>query len=363
MKENRQNQIIFFFPDIKIGGVEKNFFIISNYLTKFFDDLNLITSSKINNQLNKEIKVHKINSIWLIFGRRITFLICSIKLIFRCLKKKNSTIVSFQGNFYALIVAIILNKKILIRSNVSPSSWSGNIFKFVIYKYLLSKANQIIVNSSDFKKEFKKVFNINAKVIFNPIKIEKPNKFTFKNKINFYKRNTLNLINVGRLEDQKNQIEILKALNYLNKKILKFRLLIIGSGKKKNYLTNYIKTNLMDKYVRIYSSSNAINFIKAADVFILSSKFEGLPNVLLEAASLNKYIISSDCKTGPKEIINSYRYGKLYKQGNILELASILGKLNKNKIIKNKKNYTKNLNKFNYDRNLKKYYEVVKKLI
>ena len=102
------------------------------------------------------------------------------------------------------------------------------------------------------------------------------------------------------------------------------------------------------------------NFIKLADVFILSSKFEGLPNVLLEAASYNKYIISSDCKKpDQKEIINSYRYGKLYKQGDVLELKSILDKLDKNKIIKIK-DYTNNLNKFNYNENLKKYYNVLK---
>ena len=363
MKENKQNQIIFFFPDIRIGGVEKNFFIISNYLTKFFDNLTLITGSKINKKLNKKIKVDKINSLWSNFGRRIIFVICSLKLIFNCLKNKNSIIISFQGNFYALFISIILNKKILIRSNVSPSSWSRNKFKYIIYKYLLSKADQIIVNSLDFKKEFKKTFNVNPTVVYNPLKIEKIDKFSLKNNIKFYKKNTINLINVGRLEDQKNQIEILKALNCLNKKISNFRLLIIGNGKKRNYLINYIKNNLMNKHVRIYSSSNATNFIKAADVFILSSKFEGLPNVLLEAASYNKYIISSDCKTGPKEIINSYRYGKLYKQGDVLELKSILDKLDKNKIIKNKKDYTNNLNKFNYNENLKKYYNVLKKLI
>ena len=167
------------------------------------------------------------------FGRRIIFIICSLKLIFNCLKNKNSIIISFQGNFYALFISIILNKKILIRSNVSPSSWSRNKFKYIIYKYLLSKADQIIVNSLDFKKEFKKTFNVNPTVVYNPLKIEKIDKFSLKNNIKFYKKNTINLINVGRLEDQKNQIEILKALNCLNKKILNFRLLIIGNGKKK----------------------------------------------------------------------------------------------------------------------------------
>ena len=46
--------------------------------------------------------------------------------------------------------------------------------------------------------------------------------------------------------------------------------------------------------------------MKMSDVFVLSSKYEGLPNVLQEAAYLNKYIISSNCKTGPREILNKY---------------------------------------------------------
>ena len=58
-----------------------------------------------------------------------------------------------------------------------------------------------------------------------------------------------------------------------------------------------------------------------SDVFILSSKYEGLPNVLQEAAYLNKYIISSDCKTGPREIINKYKFGELYKLGNVKRLS------------------------------------------
>ena len=57
-----------------------------------------------------------------------------------------------------------------------------------------------------------------------------------------------------------------------------------------------------------------------SDVFILSSTHEGLPNVLLEAAYFNKYIISSNCQTGPSEIIKEYKYGVLYKKGNDKDL-------------------------------------------
>ena len=361
MKHDKQNQIIFFFPDISIGGVEKNFFIISNYLAKFFDKLILITSSKPYNKLNKKIKIIEANNLLLSFNRRLYFIYCAIKLLLECIKYRKSIIISFQGNFYSLIIAIILKKKILIRSNLSPNAWTKNKLKKKIYKILLKRANIIVVNSEEFKKELKKIFKIESKVIYNPILL-KNNKIKYPIKNIFFKKNKINLISVGRLVDQKNHIEILEAFNKLNNKISNFRLLIVGSGEKKNYLTNYIRNNSMNKIVKIISSKNAINFIKQSDVLILSSKYEGLPNVLLEAASLNKYIISSNCKTGPKEIIKSYKYGKLYKQGNVYELNSILNNLKKHKLKNNKINYSKNMYKFNHKANLEKYLDLIKKL-
>jgi glycosyltransferase involved in cell wall biosynthesis len=98
-----------------------------------------------------------------------------------------------------------------------------------------------------------------------------------------------------------------------------------------------------------------------ADVFILSSKYEGLPNVLLEAACLNKYIISTNCKTGPSEILRQYQYGELYDQGNINQLSNKLKKLQK-KYLKNKKRNVKKLKLFDFNDNLNKYLRLIKKL-
>ena len=54
---------------------------------------------------------------------------------------------------------------------------------------------------------------------------------------------------------------------------------------------------------------------------MLSSLYEGFPNVLLEAALNKKYIVSSDCPTVPKELIKSYKYWKLYKKNSISHLS------------------------------------------
>ena len=102
-----------------------------------------------------------------------------------------------------------------------------------IFKFLLSKADLVIVNSSNFQKQMKNKLNINAIKIFNPLNDKELKSLKFIKKINFLKHKTINLINVGRLVLQKNQIEILYALKRLEKLTKDFRLLIIGDGQKK----------------------------------------------------------------------------------------------------------------------------------
>ena len=362
MKEIKQNQIIFFLPDPQIGGVEKNFFLISEYLSNYFNNLFLITANGIKKKLNNKIHIIQISKFWLRVNRRMFFLICTIKLFSQCLKSKNSIIFSFQGNFYAILVAIILKKKIIVRSNLSPHGWKSSFYKIIIFKFLLSKANIVVVNSYDFKRQIKKLFNVDTEVIYNPLNIHQINKDSFfKKKINFFKKKTINLVTVGRLVEQKNQIEIIKAIKRLGNIIDNYRLLIIGYGPKKEQLNKFIKTNSLQRYIKIIFSKKATKYINMADVFILSSKYEGLPNVLLEAACLNKYIISSNCKTGPSEILKQYKYGELYNLGNIKQLSYRLKKLQK-KYLKRKKRNIQKLKLFNFNKNLRKYLNLIKKL-
>ena len=103
--------------------------------------------------------------------------------------------------------------------------------------------------------------------------------------------------------DQKDQITILRALNKIKQQV-DFELIIIGKGNLKNILLNYINENNLQKYIKILNfKKNPYPYIKQSEIFLLSSKFEGLPNVLLESQVLKKYIISSNCPTGPKEIL------------------------------------------------------------
>jgi len=208
-------------------------------------------------------------------------------------------------------------------------------------------------------------FKVKTKMIYNPLNlIEIKKKALEKIDLRFIKKRHINIINIGRLTDQKNQILILKAIKMLSKNI-KINLVIIGYGNKKNNLNMFIKNNKLSNRVTIIKEiDNPYKYIAKFDLFILSSKYEGLPNVLLECLALKIPIISTNCPTGPYEILNNNKYGTLFRVGDYEELSRLILKF-KNK----RKNFIKktisgynSLKRFNYFVNCNKYLKEINNL-
>ena len=363
--------IIMFMPVIGIGGVEKNLFQITNYLATKIKNVKVCTTTKnISRKFDKNTKIisdkfknlEKINI-------RLRYLICLFTL-YNFLKKNNDYIVlAFQANIYCVLVCKLLNIDIIVRSNTSPAGWRHNSIKEFIYKKIIKNTNVFLVNSIEFQKQIQKKYNINVKCILNPLNTTQilKNLELKKSTNTFFKKGnkSLKLINIGRLTDQKDQMTILKAVNLLKNKI-NFELLIVGNGYEKKKLLNYINNNDLKKFVKILDFTKYhYSILNEAEVFILSSIYEGLPNVLLEAAYLKKFIISTDCPTGPKEILQNGKGGFLFKVYNYEELAKKIFLYNKQKKILRKKVHItyKGLGRYNYNKNLEKYYLMIKNLI
>ena len=362
-----QKKLIIFIPSIEGGGVEKNLFIISNFLKDKIKNLSVITiSNKFKNRFNSKIKFISFKAdFWNSIGRRKKFLMGLLLLFLEILKDRNVLVFSFQGNVYCTLLCKLLGIKIIVRSNSAPDGWSQNKFKNLIFKYVLRNADKVIVNSLDFKKRFKTKFQIHTECIYNPLnKNEIIKKSKLKNKIKFDKKK-LKLINVGRYSDQKDQLTLLKAVNRIKDKV-KFNLLLVGRGAEKEKLIKYIRNNDLSRHVRLIDfQNNPYNLIKSSDIFILSSLYEGLPNVLLESQVLKRFIISSDCPTGPREILLNGNAGLLFKVGDYIKLSNLILQYSKNKKKLSKKIIIgyKNLNRFDYDQNLKKYLNIINSLI
>ena len=363
----KNKYLVIFMPSIEGGGVEKNLFIIANYLSSRDNNVKLITASEGFDKKFKNIDIikPKLNFLKNI-SRKLKYLICLLELLTLIFSGKEIIVFSFQANLYCIILCKIFKTKIVVRSNSSPSGWSKNLLKKVIFKYLLGLADKVIVNSIDFKKQFKILFNINAKCIYNPLNRSEILKFSKEYVgLPFYQKNkkSLKIITIGRFTDQKDHLTLLRSLNKIKDKI-DFKLLIIGRGINKNKMINYIKKNNLKNNVKILPfQNNPFKYLKISDLFILTSKFEGLPNVLLEAAVLKKFIISTNCPTGPREILQDGKGGFLFKVGDFESLSQkILNYHQNKKKLKSKINHNyKNLVRFDSNINLQKYYTEIKK--
>ena len=284
-------------------------------------------------------------------------------LITVLLKNKDVFVFSFQANLYAILICKLLKIKIISRSNSSPSGWSKNIIKNLIYKVGLNLADILIEKNREFKNEMKKKCSVRAIQIYNPLNKLEIIRLSKKKVGNIFPKKVLKIISVGRLVDQKSQITLLKAINKI-KSLYELRVILIGRGVDYHKIKNYIKMKKISKLVKVFYTSNPFPYIKQADLFILSSKYEGLPNVLLESIALKKMVISSDCPTGPKEILLNGKAGLLFKVGNYTELSKkiIFFIKNKTKCKKMLNTSIKKLDRFDYEVNLKKYLSLVKKI-
>lgn len=362
-----KKKLLIFMPFIGGGGVEKNLFIISNFLVTKLNKLTICTTTK-------SIKKKVSNKIDFLFTKkeftketniRIKYLFC-LYTLYKFLKKNKETVVlSFQANIYCIIICKILNIKIIIRSNSSPAGWYHNFIKRTIYKKIISFADEVVVNSLEFKKQMQRNFNIKVRCIFNPLNKKEIIKNS-KKKTNYIflrnKKNCLKILNIGRLTEQKDQITLLKAANQMKKNI-NFRILILGSGIEEKNLRAYISKNNLNNFVKIKSfTQNPYPFIKQADIFVLSSKYEGLPNVLLEAATLKKIIFSTNCPTGPNEILDKGKGGFLFKIGNYKDLVKKINFYLKNKKKSKLKIRTvyNGLKRYDYNKNLNEYFKLLK---
>jgi glycosyltransferase involved in cell wall biosynthesis len=134
------------------------------------------------------------------------------------------------------------------------------------------------------------------------------------------------LLTVGRLHPQKGHAVLLDAMTDLVKRRgCAVQLLVVGQGPEEAELKARIhQLGLTDRVAFVGYASNPAPYYRHADVFVLPSFYEGAPNVLLEAAALGVPCVAADCPTGPHEILEGGRVGRLVPPGDAGALADAL---------------------------------------
>lgn len=118
-----------------------------------------------------------------------------------------------------------------------------------------------------------------------------------------FEKNTI-IINSGRLTYQKGQWHLIRAFKRISIRYPNIKLAILGKGDLENELISLIhKLELDEKVILLGYQSNPFKYIYNSKIFVLSSLFEGFGNVILESMACGIPVISTDCKSGPQEII------------------------------------------------------------
>ena len=239
--------------------------------------------------------------------------------------------------------------KIILRISGFPKI---NFLRKFIWKTSSKNIFKVTCPTKELKHQLtqNKIFN-DYKLAFLPDPIIKVS--NFKKKINFpLEKKRKYFISVGRLTNQKNFRYLINEFSKFLNISLDYDLYIFGSGEEKNNLkSQIIKKGLESKVFLMGFSTNINQYMKRAEAFVLSSLWEDPGFVLIEAAMNNLFIISSNCKNGPKEFLDNGKGGFLFdsnKKDALLNSLIRFQSLDKNldmnnyKLIakKNCKNYT-----------------------
>ena len=204
-----------------------------------------------------------------------------------------------------------------------------------IYGSKLNKYDYIVTVAKDMETQLKLYYpNLpeeKIKMIYNPIDFDiikkKSNNF---NELSIEEKNQIRqdyICTVARIDENQKDIEtLINAFEKLFKEDkIKEKLYIIGDGQSKVYLEGLVKNKKLENQILFLGrKNNPFIWMKHAKTFVLSSKFEGFGMVLVEAMAVKTYVIGSNCKTGPSEILNQGDCGDLFETGNAANLAEII---------------------------------------
>ena len=133
------------------------------------------------------------------------------------------------------------------------------------------------------------------------------------------------IIGVGRLGDQKDFATLIKAFEIVSRSRNNLKLLLLGEGKQRKTLENMVKGLGLSEKVRMPGYvQNPYPYMKSAALFVLTSRFEGFGNVVAEALACGCNVVSTDCKSGPGEILDNGKYGALAKVGDPEDIAKAI---------------------------------------
>jgi len=271
-----------------------------------------------------------------IFGLWFFFLFKRIRAQLRGIRPDILLSFMWYPNAIAIITKKLMrgNVKVIVSERTSTSIYSSkrdNNWRNFIIRFLYPRANLIVSPSRKIAQNIisQSVPRSKVRVIHNPVDISAISKHA-KEEIEhqWYRKKESIVIAVGRLGNEKGFDYLIKAIALLAGEGIQCKLIILGDGKEKENLLRLVeKLGLIDRISFEGFQENPYKYLARSTVFVLSSLYEGFPNVLLEAMALGIPSVATRCPTGPDEIITEGVDGILVPPADEKAIADAIKKL------------------------------------
>lgn len=347
---HRKTLIICLHPYSDMGGATSKIIQMLNSLNKKnYEIIYIYIKKNFKLNLNSNIKTIKLKN------RRMLFSFFEIKRIISYYHDKNfkkKIFISNQNYSNSLTYFLTKNfkefKSILIeRNHLDELYYYNSIQDFlkksiikILMKFTYKNATKIIGNTKKLSRDLSAFVNSKVEMIYSPTNSKEINRLSKiykpKNIKKDYKK--VRLLSVSRFTKRKDLITLLKAFRITCSKYKNIELILIGYGPELENIKNYIQEKKLNKKVFLLPfKKNPYPYFLISDLYIMPSLYEGCPNSIIESLVLNLPVISSNCNSGPDEILSNGKGGFIFSKKDFVKLADLIDLYMRDKSIFNKK--------------------------
>lgn len=316
------------------GGAERVLTGIANFLQEKGHDITLITYLAATSDyyiLNPEINRVRLdcgaNSKSIIQGSFNAFKRVEV-LRHAILGSKPDRVISFidRCNVLTLLACVGTNIPVIVSERTNPIYYPIGKTWNVLRKLLYRRADQLVIQTENLNHWAQSHINKSRiSVIPNALDADRLNEinnaYRIDNKLPWQK----SIITMGRFTHEKGHDLLLRSVKPLLEKNLDWGLEIIGDGPLKSNLISLTNELGLQDRVFFHGKVNIpFNLLKSADIFVLPSRIEGFPNVLLEAMSLGLPCVSFNCPSGPSDMIDDNHNGLLVEKEDVKSMTKAI---------------------------------------
>lgn len=306
------------------GGGEKILTMIANHLAENGWEVCIATllSSKVDREhfhLDNRINVVDIHPVHTKgYSKNVIFWLRNIRKI--AVNSRPDVIISFFGRINALVLTatIGIDTPVVVSERNNPKRDRRGKLMLKYCDWIYRRAKAIVFQTRYEQSCFSAIHAPRSLVIHNPIEIEEVREVPIERNL---------IVSVGKLERQKNQQMLIKAIEIVRERIPKVRCEIYGEGTLRKELQQVIdKLGLQNNVALAGKSVDILDRIAKCQVFVMTSDYEGLSNAQMEAMMLGKICVSTDYE-GVEELISDGENGVIVPRNDVNRLADVLSEI------------------------------------